>query len=607
MGLVDQVTEAPSRRARAGGGPRWAATAARDRRRVLIGGGLFLLGLAFIVSRVVFLDRDLPPWRIAVYQPIDEFYYTISSFNLFHYGSWVHQVVPFVGDDSNPLNVLQALLTWVSLEIFGNTYWGLRMASVVVACGSFGLIGVLLWRLVPARDAAGAPAGGIGKTAVVGLWLTVAFFDFSFLMSARVAEPTSFRLFAVCGILVCCSLSYFNTAVRARRSFVLGLLTGAAVAFVYIYNAFLVPGVLAAVLAWSWHAGRRDVARHGAAFVGGAACAFAAYFGLVWWLYRVGPFGWYTLWISRFSTTSRGAGFKMVKLWSIGIGNIFRFNPGLLTVALLSLPLFVYAVWRYRSRLEIAVLSVLAFFVAQSGFVNDYPQRKMLILLPLVLAVIAAAHARLPELARRLPTIRLTLVAAAATGLAAWVAFRGHKLAAELSARGPALPDRVQIVIGASAVAVCVLLVAVSLTCRRGSRLPLAASAALLVCLIAPGAALAVTYVYGHPAYTYRQAMKAAAPDVDGQVTAGGLAYSMRLYNTSVPVLSGYLPDPAAYWREMRRLAAQHIAVGTFSYTDRKDRRRLAAAGYVLVQTYDIPLALPSMGRFGRYAVRPPK
>ncbi len=223
---------------------------ATSRNRRLFALLIVVVGLAFILSRIVFLDADLPPWGLTHYQPIDELFYTISSFNLFHYGSWVHQVVPFVRDDSSPLNVLQGLLTWICLELFGNTYWGLRMAPELVAWCSFGLMAVLLWRIVPAADALGAPAGGIGRAAVAGLWTMVAFFDFSFLVAARVAEPTSFRLVAVCAILVLCSLPYFNAAVRVRRSLLLGLLTGVAVVFVYVYNAFLVPGVFVAVLAW---------------------------------------------------------------------------------------------------------------------------------------------------------------------------------------------------------------------------------------------------------------------------------------------------------------------------------------------------------------------
>ena len=513
-----------------------AAAASRNRRLFAL--LLVVLGLAFILTRIVFLDADLPPWGLTHYQPIDELFYTISSFNLFHYGSWAHQVVPFVRDDSSPLNVLQGLMTWVGLELFGNTYEGLRIASELVSWCSFGLMAVLLWRIVPASDALGAPAGGIGRAAVAGLWTMVAFFDFSFLVSARVAEPTSFRLVAVCAILVLCSLPYFNATVRVRRTFLLGLLTGVAVAFVYVYNAFLVPGVFVAVLAWSWHGGRRETARHGAVFAIGAATAIAAYFGFVWWVYRVGPLTWYRRWVEQYSGRASRAG--MHNLWAVGVGNIFRLNPGLLVVALASLPLFVYAVWRYRGRLDAAVLGVLAFFLAQTIFVNDFPQRKMLVLLPIVLAVIAAAHARMPEVLQRMPWARRTVVAAVVSGLALWVAFLSQGLAARLDVPGWVVRGGFKTGVTAMAVTVGVLLIVLPLATQRRPRVRLALDASLLVCLAAPGAFLGVKYIYAHPTYTYRDAMIAAAPQVNGRVTAGGLSYSMRLYNSSVPVLDPY-------------------------------------------------------------------
>ena len=209
-----------------------------------------------------------------------------------------------------PLNVLQGLLTWICLELFGNTYWALRMAPELVAWCSFGLMAVLLWRIVPAADALGAPAGGIGRAAVAGLWTMVAIFDFSFLVAARVAPTGQIHgLVAVCAILVLCSLPYFNAAVRVRRSLLLGLLTGVAVVFVYVYERlFWFPG-------YSWRcwpgrgaAGHGPTARHAAGFAVGAGTAIAAYFGFVWWIYGVGPSTWYWRWVDPYSGRHHDSG-----------------------------------------------------------------------------------------------------------------------------------------------------------------------------------------------------------------------------------------------------------------------------------------------------------
>ncbi len=563
--------------------------------------------VVFVVSRLLFLDADPPPWGLAYYQPLDELFYTISSFNLFHYGAWAHQIVPFVRDDSNPLNVLQGLVTWGSLEAFGNTYWGLRVASVAVATGSFALMGALLWRAVPARDTHG-PSEGVGRTTIVGLWMTVALFDFSFLVAGRVAEPTLYRVLALSGILLCCSFGYFSAARRALRSFELGLLTGAAIAFVYLYDAFLLPGVFVALLFWSGRSGWRNLTRQALAFLAGNLVVAVAYFGFVWSVYRLRPGGWYARWITQFNGTTRTSGLAFRKFAAIGTANIFRLDPGLLVVFLLALPLFVYVLLRYRGRLETAVASILLCLVAQSWFVNDVPQRKGLTFLPLVLVVVAVAQAHLVEVTQRMPWRRRTWLAAAGAALAVLVAVAALHFAGSLDRTYAwVTPLGMRRLALAGALAAAVILVALAVCGARSRGLRRVLLGTLAVALIVPGAALAWRYVYQKPTYDYRDSMKSAAPYFDGKITGGGLAYAMRLYNTSEPVLSGYVakPEPAYYWSAMRRLAREHISAGTFGYTGvAAQRRRMTSAGYRLVQTYPMPVASGDLGGIGRFIVQ---
>ena len=87
----------------------------------------------FLVTRLAFLDRDLPPWNLAMYQPIDESAYTIPAFNLHHYGTG--RTRTFLGparrvaDERGPEpgHQLDPGLDW--------TYWGFRASSVL-----FGLV-----------------------------------------------------------------------------------------------------------------------------------------------------------------------------------------------------------------------------------------------------------------------------------------------------------------------------------------------------------------------------------------------------------------------------------------------------------------------------------
>ena len=108
----------------------------------------------FLATRLFLLDRDVPPWPLAYYQPIDEFAYVLPAFNLHHYGTWTHQETPYVPVEGLPLNVLQTVVAAVGVALSW-TYWGLRTSSVL-----FGLVGFLAIVAVAYRLVDEGPRGG---------------------------------------------------------------------------------------------------------------------------------------------------------------------------------------------------------------------------------------------------------------------------------------------------------------------------------------------------------------------------------------------------------------------------------------------------------------
>ena len=106
-----------------------------------------VVGGLFIASHAPNLDADQPEWDISRYQPLDEGYYSIPAFNLYHYGSAAHQVVDFIAPPP-PTSALLSYMTWLSLEVFGNTYYGLRgsalLAGLLIVLLLFG-IGRVRW------------------------------------------------------------------------------------------------------------------------------------------------------------------------------------------------------------------------------------------------------------------------------------------------------------------------------------------------------------------------------------------------------------------------------------------------------------------------------
>jgi len=130
------------------------------------------------------------------------------------------------------------------------------------------------------------------------------------------------------------------------------------------------------------------------------------------------------------------------------------------------------------------------------------------------------------------------------------------------------------------------------------------ATIVLLAALVVPGATLAVTYVYGHPTFGYRDAMTSAAPRVDGRIVAGHWSYAMRLYNTSTPVFNSYRwndENNAQYQSIMRQILARGDVTGAFAYSSGDDLEKMQALGLTLVQEYVVqPEAPRRMGLYVR-------
>jgi hypothetical protein len=214
---------------------------------------LVLLIGTFLASRAIFLDRDLPSWGVAQLQPLDEFVYTISAFDLYRYGSTAHRVVDFVPSDALPTSLLENVMTAITLALFGNNYYGLRVASVIAGAGVFVTLYVLLRR--HASPAGTSPQRGLaGALPLLFLGYLVA--DFGFDMAARVAEPSIFQMLAMVLVLLAAS-SRADRQPSAAWAFALGAIATAAWLFVYTFNSFVAAAVLLTLVVESYHGGVR--------------------------------------------------------------------------------------------------------------------------------------------------------------------------------------------------------------------------------------------------------------------------------------------------------------------------------------------------------------
>ena len=567
--------------------------------------GLGLATVAFLITRMVFLDRDIPPWSVSQYSPIDEFTYVLPAFHLHHYGTWTHQLAPWARVEGWPMNVAQTVLAAITLQLGGYTYFGLRFASVVFGLVAFlAMADVVRRRVYSAMDAGVSRWLGLGVLAgVVALLLL----DFSFLLAGRIVEPTIARL---AGIALLIWLVDRGDLLGDRhslaRSLALGAFVSALVWIVYVYNAFVVPAALVALVVRARAADNRAVARHVAVFVLGAALVTVLYFVFVFAVYGHSPIEWYRTWIQYYDNSSRVAGASARNLWSMFEANIFRLDRPLLLLFLLSLPVFAWQTVRTRRPAAVLIAAAFGFVLLQSLFVADYPVRKYLILLVLVVPVVVDGilHAdRYVDWARR---SRRRALATVAWGLLAVAMLVSLLLP---SGFAPALglyqlvgEPRV-IVDGyrnatlglilhvAGAIGVVAILTGLLL---RQRLVRLAAGLVLAAALLLPLAYVDRVYVLGRATYTYRDALIAADRVLGDQPTAGSWSVGMQLYNRTKPSLSGYHYGQSreAYLADVVRAFKEGRAVALFGYTEAQNRGLWEGLGFELVESYEIRLPL---------------
>jgi hypothetical protein len=556
--------------------------------------------LAFLITRLPLLDADIPVWELTQYSPIDEFGYTVPAFNLIHYGAWVHQAAPWAPVEGLPMNVAENAAAAISMRLIGYDYWGLRASSLAFALVAFlCMVGIVRRQADQARLFDRIPPWL--ALAVTGGAVVLLLADFSFILSARIIEPTVTRLAVAAAVVYLVSRGTFLGERHGLvRSGALGVVIGAAVIFVYIYNLFLLPAALSTVAWWAYRSGGWSaVARHTTAFLVGVLAIWAVYFALILGIYAQTPLEWYRVWIGSFGNSARASGLSIDKALTVLNGNVFRLDPTFLGLFLASLPVYVWSLLRRPSPAGILIGTGLIFLVAQTAVVADYPARKGLMLLLFALPIAATGILLLGPFREWLGIRRWRLIVAGVWLVVALAITLLETPLRPVPAHGSVLAT---IVAGAGVVGVAAIaIVAVA----RRIRIVLPGMAAMGLAVLAPLLYADVAFIYRHATFTYRDAQIQVRPVVDGQQTAGGWSFGMQLYNTSRPVVNGYFygMSRADYERNVVRMFTEGRASSLFEYVDDATRTQLDSLGFRLVDTYDI--LLPRGQILGRYVFAP--
>lgn len=203
---------------------------------------IVLIGLMILFSfRIMHLDADVPNWGITHYMPIDEGSYSLMALNKYDFGTVDPSYLfdgkaPYVAPQLRN-NLIGNICEYLSLEIFGDNYYGLRMPSVLYALLVFS---GTIWVLNRIRKNNVSECASKDAKFYVLLLISLSLLlicDFDLLASSRVCENSLLRsVFVVASIMIYCIFDEKSIFCKYFWSTFLATLS---VFLVYITNTFL--------------------------------------------------------------------------------------------------------------------------------------------------------------------------------------------------------------------------------------------------------------------------------------------------------------------------------------------------------------------------------
>ena len=532
----------------------------------------------FLFTRIFLLDSDPPSWNVSQYQPIDELYYATTAFNLYHYGDWNYQIFTDIKTDSSTNNILGNIMTYFSLKLFGNDYFGLRMASIFAST----IIFILLFLSLKNYASNILKYSHFHKMILVAYMALYFLLDFSFLMASRIVETTIFRILALLIIIYLYSLPLMQKELVSKwLSFVCGFLAVAVVLYVYPTNLFIFFALLAACFISALKKNLKNAFIQIYVFLAGSILAVISFELFTRMLLDTSFFQEllksYTIYSGRISIVGEQNIIVIVKRFLVNIfrllgTNIFRFNPFLLFFFLVSLPVFFYKLVKKRNNRDIFLAAIFFFYFLQSLFINDYYYRKPIILLPIVIIIIFCAiinkgifYNYIQENKKIYILYSLFWFSSACVSLGVYLLNCSERFVKCYVLTG----NFVYI----SLIVFVILFISISRFYFSKNQSSSFIILVAMTILLLPNIYLGIKHIYYNPTYSCRDTMIELSQYIDGEIVVGGMAHGFRLYNSSVPVLNPYqyqyLEDGVReYQHQLEHLVQGKITKYTILYID---------------------------------------
>lgn len=360
---------------------------------------LVLLGVVFSF-RLIHMDSDPPSWGIAYYTPIDEGSYAALAINKYNYGeiNVQSQTINSHTYSTHRVNLIGNFATYVSMKVFGDNYYGLRLPSVLWTGASLVLVFFILSQLL-AEDK-------FKRLKILFVMFTLCT-SFIYLLIGRIVEPSIVRMFFA---LLMCSV-YVSKIKPLLKFLILGLLATMSVMLVYISNLFFfLPCLVALIIDWRKTKSRKNIF----AFLIGC-CIMAilgeCYYRLIWHVSFLANS------LDTFSGFSSVAGYESANTlratWHniryFCFNNIFLYNAPLFLVGAFMAPVTLYALITKKSKeLAFLTLFIIGLWI-QTAHAEDYIIRKWVVIYPIFLVVLMLSLSYIEEFVNFIKTLNLKI------------------------------------------------------------------------------------------------------------------------------------------------------------------------------------------------------
>lgn len=360
---------------------------------------IIFIGMLILFSfRLLHLDADVPNWGITHYMPIDEGSYSLMALNKYDFGTVDPSYLfdgqaPYVAPQLRN-NLIGNACTYISLQIFGDNYYGLRIPSVLYALIVFsGTIWIL--NFIRKKYTNGVTDNEAKFNIITLLLLALLLIcDFDLLVSSRVCENSLLRaVFVVFSIIVCC---IFDEKSIFKKYFLLTFLATISIFLVYITNVFLGLAIVISVFTECFIYKKKDFVKALGGCISGGIIALLLselYYFLIWDSFS---FENMIQTIKEFQNSQFLTGYETAstiysvfdRMVSFISSDIILYNLPICFLVLSLGMVILYKIFSQKNQLLTYMVNIIVAFGLQTLFAEDVIIKKFLVIYPCIIILV---------------------------------------------------------------------------------------------------------------------------------------------------------------------------------------------------------------------------